>query len=304
MSDFDQWDDDIQDGLEAARSTDKYVIGAKKELQEVVFRAGEKKVFFERQLQILLENRFVHWATRKALGELVAEGWLKTEILPLDYGIGAERQRSEVSTAETERKGTRIRFYWRKAAVRYWRREALELRKLVVEYSQVEFTGALGRQAETLFDAALPRFGFVPEGRNVRGYRGRIWTHSNSDLDRVFVRDGIAYGAEIKNKLGYMEEAEFREKLRMCQYLGLKPLFIARMLPMPWIWDVHNQAKGYCMIFKYQLYPFGTESFVRRVRERTGLPVDCPAAIADGTIERFLKRHVEMVKRESNSRRG
>lgn len=47
-----------------------------------------------------------------------------------------------------------------------------------------------------MFDAALPRGGFVPRGWNVREYAGRRWNETEHDLDRVFIRDGVAYGAE------------------------------------------------------------------------------------------------------------
>jgi hypothetical protein len=112
-------------------------------------------------------------------------------------------------------------------------------------------------------------------------------------LDRVYVRDGIAYGAEIKNKLGYMDRDELTIKLKMCRHLGLRPLFIARWLPKAWVWEVSRDWDGFCLLFKYQLYPFNSGVFAKEIRDALGLPVDCPKKIQEGTIKRFLKWHVK-----------
>jgi hypothetical protein len=43
-----------------------------------------------------------------------------------------------------------------------------------------------------MFDAALPRFGFMPVGTKVRSNEDRTRMETGHDLDRVFVRDGVA----------------------------------------------------------------------------------------------------------------
>jgi hypothetical protein len=70
-----------------------------------------------------------------------------------------------------------------------------------------------------------------------------------------------------------------------------------RMAPKTYI-HLINEAGGFALIFKYQLYPFGAEELVKRVREEMslegmGFPVDSPKAIEAGTIERFLKWHLK-----------
>ena len=170
--------------------------------------------------------------------------------------------------------------------LRYWKRIATEVRKIVLEYSDVDFTNAFGHHAEMLFDAALPKEGFLPVAQDVKEYNGKRWDESDHNLDRIFVRDGVAYGTEIKNQLAYLEFNEFSTKLRICQHLGLRPLFIARMMPKSYIWDVVN-AGGFCLIFKYQLYPFGHRDLAERVSKRLDLPVGCPAAIEAGRREGF-----------------
>src|SRR5262249_42753623 len=115
------------------------------------------------------------------------------------------------------------------------------------------------------------------------------------DLDRVFVRDGIPYGVEIKNTLDYIERQELELKIQLCQTLELRPLFIVRMAPASYIERV-RLAGGFTLIFKNQLYPQGSEAFAVRIREELGLPVGCPAAIETGTIQRFLVWHQKGLK--------
>lgn len=80
----------------------------------------------------------------------------------------------------------------------------------------------------------------------------------------------------------------------MCKYLGLRPLFIVRMAPKNYINEVWKQG-GYTLVFKYQLYPFGQKAFADTVRQRLELPVDCPAVIEEGTVQRFLNWHLRTV---------
>jgi predicted RecB family endonuclease len=92
-----------------------------------------------------------------------------------------------------------------------------------------------GDHAETLFDAALPAFGFMPQGRAVTSFKRKTYSMTGHNLDRIFERDGVPYGAEIKNTLSYIDIREYRAKLQMCRVLGLKPLFIVRMAPKSYI---------------------------------------------------------------------
>ena len=65
--------------------------------------------------------------------------------------------------------------------------------------------------------------------RNTREYQGRVWETSEHNLDFIFERDGIAYGIEVKNTLGYMDREEFLLKIKLCEWLGIKPVFVCRI---------------------------------------------------------------------------
>jgi len=267
------FDPDQPEELETilAAQRDSFADLAKSELVKL-FEEQPESVFYQRQLQVMFEKRYFHWVTVRALSELAREGVLAIEVLPLP------------------KTGT-ITFY-RASSYRYWKRDADEVVKLVSRFSDSSFTSALGAQGETMFDAALPTVGFLPKGRKVRSYGAAEWTETKHDLDRVFERDGVAYGAEIKNTLGYIERVELEIKMKMCKHLGLKPLFIVRMAPKTYVNDVAEMG-GFTLIFKYQLYPFGQKAFADEVRAKLGLPTDCPSRIEDGTVKRLLDWHLK-----------
>jgi len=126
-----------------------------------------------------------------------------------------------------------------------------------------------------LVDAGLPSVGFVPKARNVNQFAGIQWTETKHNLDRIFEKDGILYGTEIKNRLSYISQDEFLTKLKMCETLRLRPLFVARMMPRSYVYELFKKG-GFALLMKFQFYPFGSESFAANVRKRLALPVDCP----------------------------
>lgn len=233
-------------------------------------------VFYETQLAVLFEKNFFHWVTVRALKDLREAGKIGSALEELSPNVP-------------------LRFYFSRRC-RYWKRKAEELRRTVLAYSDQAFTRSLGVQGELLIDAGLPQVGFMPMGREVQSWQGRTWTTTNHDLDRVFQRDGISYGAEIKNRLGYIPREEFEAKLLMCEYLGLVPLFIARMMPRTYIERV-RQAGGFSLIMKYQFYPISHRELAIRVKNELQLPVDCPTRLQDSTLQRFLNWHLEKLRR-------
>ncbi len=215
---------------------DPVVDQAKDEIRSF-FDHERTNVFYKQQLEVIFEDEvpkaeekggqrrrgFFHWITSRALSELAAEGH-----------IGVERE---------ELPGVGIITLYHATTHRYWRRQAQDVIALVAQFSAPAFTAGLGAQGELMFDAALPTVGFLPTARNVRAYRGKEWKETEHNLDRVFERDGIAYGAEIKNTLKYIPRNELTVKIRMCQHLGLRPLFIVRAAAKSYINEVRLLGK-------------------------------------------------------------
>lgn len=229
-------------------------------------------------LRSFFEKRFFHWITAKAINELIDDGLVKSEEVPL---LGS----------------TRVKFVCNRKH-RYYKRQTNNNIKIVREYSDPSITRACGRQAEMLFFNALTNKGFLSWGQNVNEYNGRKWTETEHDLDFILERDAIAYGAEVKNKFRYIDEDELRIKLQMCNFLGIRPLFIMRGSPKSYNHEIIKKG-GFAMIFEAQIYPFGQEELVKKIEQVLELPVDCPKAIPEGIIDRFINWHNKKVLRES-----
>jgi hypothetical protein len=225
---------DIEEAEHAVRPRDSKVDEARYILLETPFAARSQSVLYGQQTETLYEESFFHWITARALNELAKERKVNAITLPLG-------------------EKTNIRFY-ASARNRYFTRRAKAVIKLVQEFAAPAFTEALGRHGELMFSAALASAGFMPVAEKVRSYNGTHWTTTGHDLDFVFERDGIAYGAEIKNTLPYIPRQELAAKVAMCQHLGLRPLFIVRFAPKSYIEEV-RQLGGFTLVVKYQLYP-------------------------------------------------
>jgi hypothetical protein len=165
---------------------------------ERFFEQHHAEVFYERQLEIILEKDFFHWITRKALYELHDEGHLSLEKAQLNDAVS-------------------IKFYRRKNN-RFWRRQANEIARLVRAFSDPSFTRALGQHGELMFDAALPTAGFMPKGKNVRTYAAKEWTATGHNLDRVFQRDGVTIDWTVKESVRAKLRAMVKRILRKYGY--------------------------------------------------------------------------------------
>ena len=263
MSDFDEIDAD------SLPASDDVQIEAREHYRKF-FEANRHRVFFSRQLEVQNENEYFHWITNRAMRDLETLGVVKTEWRQLKTGTG-------------------IRLAWHRT-YRFYKRSATQLVKLVEEYSDPNIGGSLGLHGETMVLEGFARSQFLMHSRDASTYGGKSWTESKHNLDFVFERDGKAYGIEVKNTLGYMDRTEFETKIRLCRTLDLIPVFVCRMLPRTWIFEL-MKIGGFALILKYQLYPWTHRDLAQRVKNELNLPVDAPRYLYEGTMQRFLKWH-------------
>jgi hypothetical protein len=227
-----------------------------------------QSVFYSRQLEVLFEREYFHWITNRALRRLVDEGRVHTEERPLSTG-------------------STIKLVWHRG-YRFYKRSADEVFKLVDQYTTAATDGALGMQGEHLVLAAFARQKFLLLGEEANSYGGKTWPFTKHNLDFIFERDGIAYGIEVKNTLGYLDVYEFATKIRLSRHIGVIPVFAVRALPKTWIYAL-IQLGGYAMIMGYQFYPWTHKEIADQIRKELGLPVDTPKRIEQGTMQRFEK---------------
>jgi len=182
-----------------------------------------------------------------------------------------------------------VNLMWHRS-YRYYKREATQIVQLLESYSDPNIGAALGLHGESMVLEGFARRQFVMAGRNTNVFGVRAWTETAHDLDFIFEKDDVAYGIEVKNTLGYMSYEELVVKIDLCETLGLRPIFAVRMLPKTWAYEI-VKAGGYALILKYQLYPWTHKELARRVQQELGLPVDAPRALAEGTMDRFVRWH-------------
>lgn len=224
------------------------------------------RVFYSRQLEVLFEREFFHWVTNRALRRLIDEGHVLSEPRTLDIG-------------------STIKLVWYKS-YRFYKRAATEVFDLVNRYSSSATDGTLGMQGEHLVLAAFARRRFLLEAEEANEYAGVKWAQTGHDLDFVFSKDGVGYGIEVKNTLGYLDVGEFVTKIRLARHIGVRPVFAVRALPKTWA-EALIQSGGYAMIMGFQFYPWTHKSLADAIRESLHLPVDTPKKIEAGTMDRF-----------------
>jgi hypothetical protein len=233
------------------------------------FEKNKGRVFYYRQIELFHEDSFFHWVTNRALHKIIG-GTVRTESSKLASG-------------------TPINFAWHKS-LRYYRREQKKLVKLVEQYSDPAVGAHLGLNGELIVLEGFARKQFLLVERHANSYRGNSWPDGKSNLDFIFEKDSVAYGMEVKNQLRYPDYEEMQTKIKMCQFLGVRPVFVVRMMPKVWVQEVARLG-GFALILKYQLYPLSHSGIARSVATELGLPVDAPRQLKDETMARFSAWH-------------
>jgi len=166
---------------------------------------------------------------------------------------------------------------------------------LIKKYSENSVTRGYGHYAEDLFRWTLLSEGFKLLGTNTNTYEGKSWTKTEHNLDFIVEKDGIPYGVEVKNTLSYMERDEFEIKLELCDYLGLKPLWILRNAPGVQFREMKNRD-GFIWWFGTQCYPPGFEPLVKEIWKILRLPVNIWRQIPEKLVMVFLSQHKKQLK--------
>jgi len=267
----DEWDayDFYDEPPEEQRPRDSAIDEAKGAIVRLLEKR-RREVLYGRQLEILLEREFFHWITDFGLRELIEERRIGREKVELEKGSAV-----------------RVQFMFHPSH-RYRKRQIKRGLEIIRAFSKI--AGACGHYAEVLFKLAFLKRGFTLEGEDTRQHAGRMWKRSQQNLDFIMQRDGVVYGAEVKNRLDYIERGELDRKLELCAYLGVRPLFIMRGAAKSYNNKV-IEAGGFALIFGSQIYPPGQEELVEAMRKELDLPAVCSGAIPDGTIDRFVKWH-------------
>jgi proteasome lid subunit RPN8/RPN11 len=228
--------------------------------------------YHRKQIEVLFEYKYFHWVTNRVIDSLIDEGFLRLEKKDIAHFV----YRSDI---------------------RYIRRKINRRVKIISRYIDPTITKAIGDYAQMLFSFMFRLNGFRIVGENTNEYRGLKWEETEHDLDFIIEKDSIAYGVEVKNTLPYMEEDEFKIKLKMCEFLSLIPLWILRNAPAVQF-EQMKPCNGFILKFKTQIYPPGQEPLIRDMWEIMRLPVSIWKKIPEKLENIFLRQHTERIAKQ------
>jgi hypothetical protein len=215
---------------------------------------NRKSVFYSQQLQILLESRFSHRQVAKTVIELAQNNELMEVRMALNF-------------EESERIEDMPALYIHLRNRRYLR-SVVQAAQAQLEMRRPEVTNLLGACAEEMVLRAMIASGFSIDDRSTNTYKDRRST-TNTDIDFIANRNGLAYGIEVKNR---WDCTDLRAKLDVMDQLGLIPGLIVRRATPKQVQDVHKRS-GFVLELGCQLYPHDLRALGEVVAFQLGLPV-------------------------------
>jgi hypothetical protein len=144
--------DETAENAELERQPRDPAIDLAIERLQVFFDDAPQSLFYSTQIETLLERDFFHWIVGKGLLEMGNSKRIQRIAVPIEKQV--------------------INFYANRKH-RYVRRELKIMLTLLRRIFDPEFTHAIGRHGELMFDAALGRYGFKAEAKNTATWRNR-----------------------------------------------------------------------------------------------------------------------------------
>ena len=162
------------------------------------------------------------------------------------------------------------------------------------KFSDDEVNDGAGKYAEYLFLHMFNKHQFDIVGRHTNSFRDKTWTISDRNLDFIIQKEGVSYGVEVKNRFDYMDQDEFEEKLEICQYLGLLPMFPIRC-PSDQQYAQMQECNGLALKFKTRIFPPGFQKLITDIWNNFRLPVNIWEEIKTPIENIFLNYHHQNV---------
>jgi len=238
---------------------------------------NKDSAFYKKQIQVLFENFYPHDITGKAINKLIGDGFLKE--VPKTIGIT---------------NNIPIIFVFNKSR-RYVSTEIKDRIEIVNRFSDDEMNDGCGKYAESLFNHMFEKNGFTTVSRDTNEFNGKKWTKSRKNLDFIITKDGMSYGVEIKNTFDYMPQYEFEEKLDICNYLDIVPLFPVRFAS-PQQYEIMKEVNGLALTFKTRIFPPGNQKLITDIWNNFRLPVNIWYSISPPVEANFLGFHKQSLK--------
>lgn len=272
--------------MEATGPSDK--VRKAKEKILGLFQDGVVDVAYDRELRYRLEDSLPHDVVAAAIKELVGNGTLIPTNVP-----GRRKSSNEHPNK-----------FYRLPSSDYGRILPTMKKKLDLSAFVSGVSRDMGRHAELLWWRAFSRSGWSlhpereDEGFGVRKYGEREASIAN-DIDFIAEKDGVTYGVEVKNSLGYPTDLFW--KFTVAAELNTVPLIIARWLNPAQV-PLIKELGGESVIYRDALYSSTYESLIKEVRSCLGAHIIPLDEIEDDYFARKVEPVHNLVRSEITER--
>ena len=209
-----------------------------------------QRVVTEREVKVRLEDRFFPWVTGRALTKMVETG------LILKQGLAGRRGKIETKNFFSL---PDLSYDDIVGLMREKRVVAREVSAMLTGHAPATYF------AEDLFERAFRTLEFEIIDRDASEYKGKralgVRGKEPPNVDFIIKRDGVTYGADIKNWLRYevMTREEIKSKVNVALQLDIVPFVIARYVDKATIFKEIIEKGGICYRYK-TLRPTSTYS--------------------------------------------
>jgi hypothetical protein len=125
-------------------------------------------------------------------------------------------------------------------------------------------------------------------GVHTNEYKNKKYGKGKETLDFIAEHHSgkLTIGVEVKNTISVLDKKEVDNKLDMCDFLGIKPVFAARLLE-PYTTKFIKDKGGFSWIFKTQLYPPSMEALTEKLSKKLQLPAKVETQLPTEPIQLF-----------------
>lgn len=256
---------DEKTNIEKRYKDDSYVQQAVEDLKEWFNDNREERIGYMRQLAVIFEDDYYHWITYNAIKYLHKQGFLKKD----QRKWGKDKSLNIFYTPE----------------IKYKSRKEKKIINIVQTLD--ENSREIGDTGEYVVERTLGRMTNMDwVGKETRSYDGKEWTDTDENLDLIYEYNDVGIGIEVKNRLSYPEKQTILNKIKICNHLGLKPVFICRMMPYE-RQNILNKQDGFGLRFKRLILPNHLTGFENDLRDIMHIPASSDDVLDEKAVKVF-----------------
>jgi hypothetical protein len=253
--------DKLASPTEDNNDLDDYDINSESEIIDIIY---QKRIVTEREIKVMLEDKYFPWVVGRALARLVKEGKIKR---------GGYPGRKPIM-------GTPRKFYL-KRDIDYWEsRSEIGIKRNLSRDVNGILTRSVpaGMQAEEVFERAFISMGFDILRKDASEFNGKKVTgvpgKQPPNLDFIIKRGKKIYGVDIKNWIKFERDTvnEIKLKVRLALELDIIPTICARYVDKDTMFNEIILKGGLCYNYKHLILPTSFRSLSNDANRILGYP--------------------------------